>query len=96
MERKKLLDGLREPTSSAYAFSKKMMVVQGEAYKKQYNFNTTHLLFMNLYVPRDNYNLRESHVIPAILQKIKLAKKKKKKFYNSFWFWQSRKRIFIH
>ena len=77
-------DGFPEPTSSAYAFSKKMMVVQGEAYKKQYNFNTTHLLFMNLYGPRDNYNLRESHVIPAILQKIKLAKKKKKNFITLF------------
>ncbi len=77
-------DGFPEPTSSAYAFSKKMMVVQGEAYKKQYNFNTTHLLFMNLYGPRDNYNLKESHVIPAILQKIKLAKKKKKNFITLF------------
>lgn len=77
-------NGFPEPTSSAYAFSKKMMVVQGDAYKKQYNFNTTHLLFMNLYGPRDNYNLKESHVIPAILQKIKLAKKKKKNFITLF------------
>ena len=83
-QEKDFWDGYPEPTSSAYAFSKKMMIVQGEAYKKQYNFNTTHLLFMNLYGPRDNYNLKESHVIPAILQKIKLAKKKKKNFITLF------------
>ena len=58
-----------------------MMIVQGQAYKKQFKFNSKHLLLMNLYGPGDNFNLKNSHVIPAIIKKIHLAKKNIKPFF---------------
>ena len=79
LKEKFIWDGYPEETSAAYAFSKKMMIVQGQAYKKQFKFNSKHLLLMNLYGPGDNFNLKNSHVIPAIIKKIHLAKKNKKK-----------------
>jgi GDP-L-fucose synthase len=74
-----LWKGYPEETSSAYAFSKKMLIVQGLAYKKQYGLNAIHLLFMNLYGPHDQFDLKKSHVIPAIIKKIFIAKQKGKK-----------------
>ena len=79
-----LWNGFPEETSSAYAFSKKMMIVQGQAYRKQFNFNVINLLFMNLYGPKDNFDLKQSHVIPAIIKKIYSAKKSGKKFIELF------------
>lgn len=76
--------GFPEETSAAYAFSKKMMVIQGYAYRKQFNFKTINLLFMNLYGPKDNFNLNQSHVIPAIIKKIYSAKKKRQKYIELF------------
>lgn len=81
---KDIWNGFPEPTSSSYAFSKKMLIIQGQAYKQQYNFNSSHLLFMNLYGPRDQFNLKKSHVIPAIIKKIYLAKKNQKKNITLF------------
>ena len=49
------------------------------AYRKQFKF-TLNLLFMNLYGPKDNFNLKQSHVIPAIIKKIYSAKRRGKKF----------------
>ena len=77
-------NGFPEESSAAYAFSKKMMVIQGYAYRKQFNFKTINLLFMNLYGPKDNFNLDRSHVIPAIIKKIYSAKKKRKKYIELF------------
>jgi GDP-L-fucose synthase len=77
-------NGYPEPTSAAYSFSKKMMVVQGNAYKQKYKFHHTSLLFMNLYGPKDNFNQNDCHVIPAIINKIFYAKKKNKKKINLF------------
>ena len=51
-----------------------MMIVQGQAYRKQFKFNVINLLFMNLYGPKDNFNLKQSHVIPAIIKKFILQK----------------------
>ncbi len=79
-----LWNGFPEETSSAYAFSKKMMIVQGQAYRKQFKFNVINLLFMNLYGPKDNFNLKQSHVIPAIIKKIYSAKRRGKKFIELF------------
>lgn len=77
-------DGYPEETSSAYAFSKKMMVVQGDAYKKQFNFKHIQLLFMNLYGPNDNFTESDCHVIPAIINKINFSIKKKNKSIKLF------------
>ena len=77
-------DGYPETTSAPYAFTKKMMLVQGDAYKKQFKFNHLQLLFMNLYGPNDDFNEKSCHVIPAIINKIALAKKNNKKYIKLF------------
>ena len=68
-------DGYPEETNAAYGLAKKMMIVQSEAYKKQYNFNSISLIPTNLYGPNDDFNPKTSHVIPAIILKIFNAKK---------------------
>ena len=67
-------DGYPEETNAPYGLSKKMMTVQSEAYRQQYDFNSICLLPVNLYGPRDNFNLNECHVIPALVRKIDQAK----------------------
>ncbi len=64
-----LWDGYPEETNAPYGLAKKMMLVQAQAYRQQYGFNTIFLLPVNLYGPRDNFNLRTSHVIPALIRK---------------------------
>jgi GDP-L-fucose synthase len=68
-----LWNGYPEETNAAYGLSKKMMMEQTIAYNKQYNFNAIHLLMINLYGPRDNFDLTTSHVIPAIIRKVDFA-----------------------
>lgn len=68
-------NGYPEETNAAYGLAKKMMIVQSEAYKKQYNFNSISLIPTNLYGPDDDFNPETSHVIPAIILKIFNAKK---------------------
>jgi GDP-L-fucose synthase len=67
-------DGYPEETNASYGLSKKMMLVQSQAYKQQYDFNSINLLMVNLYGPRDNFNPESSHVIPAMIKKICDAK----------------------
>jgi GDP-L-fucose synthase len=62
-------DGVPHETMMAYGLAKKMMAVQGLAYKKQYNFNSVHLVLTNLYGPRDIYNPERSHVVAALIRK---------------------------
>lgn len=69
-----LWQGYPEETNASYGLAKKMMLVQSQAYRKQYNFNSIFLLPVNLYGPRDNFNPNSSHVIPALIKKIKDAK----------------------
>ncbi|MGB7537432.1 MAG: GDP-L-fucose synthase [Anaerolineales bacterium] len=69
-----LWDGYPEETNAAYGLSKKMLLVQAHAYREQYGFNTVVLLPVNLYGPRDNFNLETSHVIPAFIIKCLDAK----------------------
>ena len=64
-----LWNGYPEETNASYGLSKKMMLVQSQAYRKQYGFNAVHLLMVNLYGPRDNFDLEDSHVIPALVRK---------------------------
>jgi GDP-L-fucose synthase len=61
--------GYPEETNAPYGLAKKMMLVQSQAYRQQYGFNAIFLLPVNLYGPRDNFNLKSSHVIPALIRK---------------------------
>src|SRR4026209_1255452 len=61
--------GYPEETNAPYGLAKKMMLVQAQAYRQQYGFNSIFLLPVNLYGPRDNFNLHSSHVIPALIRK---------------------------
>lgn len=74
-----LWNGYPEETNAAYGLSKKMMLVQSQAYRQQYGFNAIHLLMINLYGPKDNFSLESSHVIPALIRKMIEAKEKNKK-----------------
>ena len=69
-----LWNGYPEETNASYGLSKKMMLVQSQAYRQQYDFNSIHLLMVNLYGPRDNFDLQDSHVIPALIRKFIEAK----------------------
>ncbi|HEY7422733.1 MAG TPA: GDP-L-fucose synthase [Gemmataceae bacterium] len=64
-----LWNGYPEETNAPYGLAKKMMLVQSQAYRQQYGFNAITLLPVNLYGPRDNFDLETSHVIPALIRK---------------------------
>jgi len=64
-----LWNGYPEETNAPYGLAKKMLLVQAQAYREQYGFNTVYPLPVNLYGPRDNFNLETSHVIPALIRK---------------------------
>ena len=61
--------GYPEETNAPYGLAKKMLLVQAQSYRQQYGFNAIYLLPVNLYGPRDNFNLESSHVIPALIRK---------------------------
>jgi len=71
-----LWNGYPEETNAPYGLAKKMMLVQSQAYRKQYGFNSIYLLPVNLYGPWDNFDLETSHVIPAVIRKCVEAKEK--------------------
>src|SRR3989338_6211975 len=79
-----LWNGYPEETNAPYGLAKKMPLVQAQAYRQQYGFNAIYLLFVNLYGPRDNFDLTSSHVIPALIRKIKEAKEQKKDFIEAW------------
>jgi GDP-L-fucose synthase len=64
-----LWNGYPEETNAPYGLAKKMMLVQSQAYREQYRFNSIFLLPANLYGPGDNFDLETSHVIPALIRK---------------------------
>ncbi|MEW6180725.1 MAG: GDP-L-fucose synthase [Chloroflexota bacterium] len=64
-----LWNGYPEETNAPYGLAKKMLLVQAQAYRQQYGFNAIYLLPVNLYGPRDNFDLESSHVIPALIRK---------------------------
>lgn len=68
-----LWSGYPEETNAPYGLAKKMLLVQSQAYRKQYNFNAIHLLPVNLYGPGDNFDPESSHVIPALIKKVREA-----------------------
>ena len=64
-----LWNGYPEETNAPYGLAKKMLLVQGQAYRQQYAFNSIHLVAVNLYGPGDKFDPRQSHVIPAVIRK---------------------------
>ncbi len=64
-----LWNGYPEETNAPYGLAKKMLLVQGQAYREQYGFNAVHLIPVNLYGPGDNFDPASSHVIPALIKK---------------------------
>ncbi len=64
-----LWNGYPEETNAPYGLAKKMLLVQGQAYRQQYGFRSIYLLPVNLYGPRDNFDPKASHVIPALIKK---------------------------
>jgi len=74
-----LWDGYPEETNAPYGLAKKMLLVQSQAYRQQYDFNSIFLLPVNLYGPRDNVDLGSSHVIPALMRKFTEAQERGQK-----------------
>jgi GDP-L-fucose synthase len=72
-----LWDGYPEETNAPYGLAKKMLLVQSQAYRQQYGFNSIYLLPVNLYGPRDNFDPETSHVIPALIKKCLEAKERR-------------------
>lgn len=68
--------GYPEETNAPYGLAKKMLLVQSQAYRDQYGYNSIFLLPVNLYGPGDNFDPRSSHVIPALIRKCVEAKEK--------------------
>lgn len=65
-----LWNGNPEENNAAYGHAKRMLIVQAQAYRKQYGLNSIVLIPANMYGPRDNFNLETSHVIPALIRKV--------------------------
>jgi GDP-L-fucose synthase len=74
-----LWNGYPEETNAPYGLAKKMLLVQSQAYRQQYGFNSIYLLPVNLYGPGDNFNPDSSHVIPALIRKFVHAVKNNEK-----------------
>jgi GDP-L-fucose synthase len=68
-----LWEGYPDETNAPYGLAKKMLLVQGQTYRQQYGMNVIHLLPVNLYGPRDNFDPATSHVIPALITKFQHA-----------------------
>jgi GDP-L-fucose synthase len=64
-----LWDGFPEETNAPYGVAKRALLMQSQAYRQQYGYNAIHLMPVNLYGPRDNFDLKTSHVIPALIRK---------------------------
>lgn len=72
-----LWDGYPEETNAPYALAKKMLLVQAQAYRKEYGYNAIYLLPTNLYGPGDKFDKKVSHVIPALIKRFVQATKNK-------------------
>ncbi|MBM4438699.1 MAG: NAD-dependent epimerase/dehydratase family protein, partial [Actinobacteria bacterium] len=66
--------GYPEETNAPYGLAKKMLLVQSQAYRRQFGLNAIHVIPTNLYGPGDNFDPRNSHVIPALIRKVIEAK----------------------
>lgn len=88
-------NGYPEETNAPYGLAKKMLLVQSQAYRQEYGFNSIFLLPVNLYGPRDNFNPNSSHVIPALIKKCVDAVRNGEKFIE-VWGTGSASREFIY
>ena len=79
-----LWNGYPEETNAPYGLAKKMMLVQSQTYREQYGFNSIYLLPVNLYGPRDNFDLETGHVIPALIRKCLEAKERGDDFITAW------------
>jgi GDP-L-fucose synthase len=79
-----LWNGYPEETNAPYGLAKKMLLVQSQAYRDQYGFNSLYLLPVNLYGPRDNFDPYSSHVIPALVRKCVEAKDRSADFIEAW------------
>ncbi len=75
-----LWNGYPEETNAPYGLAKKMLLVQSQAYRQQYGFNSIFLLPVNLYGPGDNFDPKSSHVIAALIKKVYEAKRDNKAY----------------
>jgi len=73
-------NGYPEETNAPYGLAKKMLLVQEQAYRQQYGFNSIFLMPINLYGPEDNFEEKSSHVIPALIKKVAEAEKENKDY----------------
>lgn len=90
-----LWEGYPDETNGTYGLVKKMMMVQSQAYRDQYGFNAIHLMPVNLYGPRDDFDLQSSHVVPALIRKMVEAEEKKLP-YVEIWGTGSASREFLY
>jgi GDP-L-fucose synthase len=88
-------NGYPEETNAPYGLAKKMMLVQSQAYRQQYGFNSIVLFPVNLYGPNDNFDLQSSHVIPALIRKCIEAAEGRAPFIEA-WGDGSPSREFLH
>jgi len=95
LQEKQLFDGLPQLESLPYSMTKKMILVASGAYRKQHNLNSITIIPSNIYGEYDNFNLKASHVIPALIRKFYEAKKFNKKSIE-IWGDGTAKRDFIH
>lgn len=90
-----LWDGYPEETNAPYGLAKKMLLVQAQAYRKEYGFPAIYLLPVNLYGPGDNFDPESSHVIPALIRKCVDAAEEEKSAVN-VWGTGNATREFLH
>jgi GDP-L-fucose synthase len=88
-------NGYPEETNAPYGLAKKMLLVQSQAYRQQYGFDSVVLFPVNLYGPRDNFNLETSHVIPALIRKCVEARERGDKSITA-WGTGAASREFLH
>ena len=79
-----LWNGYPEETNAPYGLAKKMLLVQSQAYRQQYGFNSIFLLPVNMYGPGDNFDPKSSHVIAAIIKKVYDAKKEERNYIEAW------------
>ena len=90
-----LWNGYPEETNAPYGLAKKMLLVQSQAYRQEYGFNSIYLLPVNLYGPGDNFDPASSHVIPALIKKFTEAKRENRS-YIEVWGTGSASREFLY
>ncbi len=79
-----LWNGYPEETNAPYGLAKKMLLVQSQAYRQEYGYNSVFLLPVNLYGPRDNFDPASSHVIPALIKKCVEARERGDPFIEAW------------